>query len=63
MQRVEFNTVRSLAGIAGVVYLFAPVHTATQQLLSVGALLVFIICAIAAPSLDEENTGYWPKPK
>ncbi|HET7871988.1 MAG TPA: hypothetical protein VFL42_05710 [Terriglobales bacterium] len=48
MKRSALNVVKVAAGIAGVVFLFAPVHTVTQVLICLGSFVVAIICSIFA---------------
>jgi hypothetical protein len=55
---------KAVAGIAGLVFLVAP-FTAMGIFVSVVALIVAIIAAVAGSHLsddeDNSNSGYWPK--
>jgi len=63
-KRLVLKSVRVIAGIAGVVFLFTPLRTGTQVLLCIGSFVVLIICSALLGGLDDQNTGYWPdKPK
>ncbi len=52
---------KSVAGIAGVVFFFAPI-TDTGILISLVALVVAIITGVLGSHLsdDEGQSGYWP---
>jgi uncharacterized membrane protein HdeD (DUF308 family) len=64
-KHVALKVVRVVAGIAAVVFLFAPLATWTQVLLFIVSIGVFVICTVVAKTLDdttdEKNDGYWPK--
>ncbi len=61
MKRLALNILKFAAGIAGVVFLFAPLHTAMGGLICMASFLIAIVCAAASAQLDDDNTGYWPK--
>jgi len=59
-KRVVLNVVKTIAVIAGAVFWFCPLSTATQVLLFVASIVVLLICFGISSGLDESNSGYWP---
>lgn len=62
MKRGLGSVLKAVAGIAGLVFLVAPL-TSIGILVSVIALVVAIITGVLGSHLndDEEHSGYWPK--
>ncbi len=66
MKRVFIRIIRSVAGIAAVVFFFCPVSTWTAILVLCSSIAVILICQIVLGSLDETlmdhdgPSGYWP---
>jgi hypothetical protein len=56
------SLLKAIAGIAGVVFLLAPV-TSMGILVTVIALVVAIIAGVTGSHLsdDDDQSGYWPK--
>ena len=61
-KRLIRGTIKTVAGIAAVVFLLAPMRTSTGLLLFVGSIVVLLVCFGLLKFLedDDENTGYWP---
>ena len=64
-KQVGLKVIRVVAGIATLIFLFAPLATWTQVLLFIVSITVFVICTVASKNLDdtsgEKDDGYWPK--
>lgn len=62
MKQALAKTLKTIAGIAGVVFFFAP-FTNKGIVVSAAALLVAIITGVVGAHLseDEGSSGYWPK--
>ena len=62
MRQALAHIPKVIAGLAGVVFLLAPL-TDTGVIVTVVALVVAIITAVASSHLsdDEGSSGYWPK--
>ena len=62
MKQALSSVLKAVAGIAGLVFLLAPV-TGMGILVSVINLLVAIIAAVTSSHLsdDDGQSGYWPK--
>jgi len=64
MKRALAGILKVVAGIAGVVFLLAPI-TGMGLLVCVVALIVAIITGVASKNLsddeDDSDGGYWPK--
>ncbi len=57
------SALRAVAGIAGVVFLLAPI-TSMGILVSVIALMVAVITGVLGSQLsddEDDHSGYWPK--
>jgi hypothetical protein len=61
-KRLIRGTIKTVAGIAAVVFLLAPMRTSTGLVLFVGSIVVLLACFCLLKFLedDDENTGYWP---
>jgi len=61
-RRLIRATIKTVAGIAAVVFLLAPMRTSTGLILFVGSIVVFLACFGLLKFLedDDENSGYWP---
>jgi urea transporter len=60
-KRVLLNLVKTIAGIAAVVFLLAPLSTWTQVLAFIASIVVMLICFAATNHLDDKNTGFWSR--
>ena len=66
VKRIVVTVVKSIAGIAAVVFIFCSLSTGTQVLAFVGSIVVFLICHSVLINLDENyidehmKDGYWP---
>jgi hypothetical protein len=54
--------IKTVAGIAAVVFLLARMTTSTGLLWFVGSIIGLLVCFVSLKLLedDDENTGYWP---
>jgi len=61
-KRLIRGTLKTVAGIAAVVFLLAPIRTSTGLVLFIGSIVVLLVCFGLLKFLedDDENTGYWP---
>ena len=61
-KRLIRGVIKVVAGIAGVVFIFARMTTTTGLVLFVGSIVVLLGCFVLSKLLedDDENTGYWP---
>ena len=57
-KRLIRGTIKTMAGIAAVVFLLAPMKTSTGLLLFVGSIVVLLVCFGVLKFLEDE--GYWP---
>lgn len=56
------RAIQAVAGIAFVVFLFAPVSTAHQMILFVISIPVLLVCLFFWLLLfGDEHSGYWPR--
>ena len=60
VKQVVLRITKALAMIAAIVFWFTPFHTATQVLIFVTSIVVFLVCLAISVKLDDKNTGYWP---
>jgi hypothetical protein len=56
------GAIKTVAGIAAVVFIVARMSTKTGLLLFVGSIVALLVCFVLLRLLegDDENTGYWP---
>jgi hypothetical protein len=61
-KRLIRGAIKTVAGIAAVVFIVARMSTNTGLLLFVGSIVVLLVCFVLLRLLedDDENTGYWP---
>jgi hypothetical protein len=61
-KRLIRGAIKTVAGIAAVVFIVARMSTNTELFLFVGAIVVLLVCFVLLRLLedDDENTGYWP---
>jgi hypothetical protein len=61
-KRLFRAAIKTVAGIAGVVFLLARMTTSTGLFWFVGSIIVLLVCFVLLKFLeeDDENTGYWP---
>jgi len=61
-KRLFRAAIKTVAGIAAVVFFLARMTTSTGLLWFVGSIIVLLVCFVLLKFLeeDDENTGYWP---
>jgi hypothetical protein len=61
-KRLIRGTIKTIAGIAAVVFALARMTTNAGVLLFVGSIVVLLVCFGLLKFLedDDDNTGYWP---
>jgi hypothetical protein len=61
-KRLLRAAIKTVAGIAAVVFLLARMTTSTGLVWFVGSMIVLLVCFVSLKFLegDDENTGYWP---
>ena len=64
-RRVASTIIKGLEGISVVVFVLCPLRTATQVVVFVASITVFLICHFVLTNLDETylgkyKDGYWP---
>jgi hypothetical protein len=61
-KRLFRGAIKTIAGIAAVVFFLARMATSTGLLWFVGSIIVLLLCFVVLKFLedDDENIGYWP---
>ena len=61
-KRIIRGAIKTVAGIAALVFFLAPMKTNAGLLLFVGSIVVLLVCFGLLKFLedDDDNTGYWP---
>jgi O-antigen ligase len=61
-KRLIRGAIKTVAGIAVLVFLLARMRTDTGLLLFIGSIVVLLVCFGLLKFLedDDDNTGYWP---
>jgi O-antigen ligase len=61
-KRLIRGAIKTLAGIAAVVFLLARMKMDTGLLLFIGSIVVLLVCfgLLKFMEDDDDNTGYWP---
>ena len=59
-KRIVLTVTKVVAGVAAVVFWFAPVSRVLGMFLFIVAIIVLLICFVITTKLDEKHNGYWP---
>ena len=61
-KRVFRGAIKTIAGIAALVFFLARMSTSAGLLWFVGSIIVLLLCFVGLKlsEEDDENTGYWP---